>query len=109
MSLTRSRISLQHATGGCPLHNEFTLKFRQGGEDAEHQLAARRRRVDRSAMACQHAETDLLGIEVVDEVNQVPQVASETIQLPDQQGVSGLKRLETGDQAGPGVTLTGSE
>ena len=55
--------------------------------------------VDLGAGASQHAQADTAGAQFVHGRHQMFQVASEAVQLPDDEGVARLQRLEAGIQA----------
>lgn len=55
-------------------HSQFYLI------DAEHQLARRRRGVDRCTMAREHLKTDAARAEVVDDVDEMAQVAAQSVE-----------------------------
>ena len=70
-----------------PFHNELPLKLRQRGKNPEDQFAGRRRGVERCAMPIHDFETNALDGEVVDGINQMPQVAAHAVELPDDQHI----------------------
>lgn len=57
----------------------------RAGEDAEHQLARCRCGVDGGAGAGQHRQPDTAPRQIVDRVDQMAQVAAETVELPHHQ------------------------
>ena len=60
------------------LRDKLPFKLRQGGEDAEHQFALRGCRVD-----------------------QVAQIAAQTVEFPNQESITLPQCLQTSGQAGP--------
>src|SRR4051794_34498328 len=54
--------------------DQFPLELGQGGEDAEHQLAAGGSRVDVRAVAGQHLEADAARGQVMHRIDQVAQI-----------------------------------
>ena len=75
------------------------------GEDPEHQFARRRRRVDRRALAGQHAKADTTVGEVVHDVDQMAKAAAEPVELPDDEGVTFAEGLEARLEARAVVAL----
>jgi hypothetical protein len=58
--------------------------YRLEREDAEHQAAFWRRRVDRRPMSGKHLEVDASGCQVLHGIDQVVKVTTETVELPHQ-------------------------
>jgi hypothetical protein len=73
--------------GSGSLGNQVSFKLCERSEDAEHELPRRRRGVDRRAVAGEHLETDAAHAEVVNDIDEVAQVAAQPIELPNDQGV----------------------
>jgi hypothetical protein len=96
--------------GGCEsgdraFPDQLELELRERREDAEHQFAGRGRGVDCGSLSGQHAQSDAAGIEVMHDVNEVAQVATETIELPDDKGIARAHRFKTRVEAGTIVLL----
>jgi hypothetical protein len=72
-------------------------------EDAEHQLACGGCRINRGALRGEHAQSDAACIEVMHNIDQVPQIASKTIELPDNKSMARAHRFMTSFKAGPVV------
>ena len=93
------------ARAGCgkPRHgalgDQFALELGERGKNAEREAAIGGRRVDLRARAGQHLQPDAPGSQVLDRIDQVTQVASEPVELPEHQRVAGLDRLQAGGQA----------
>jgi hypothetical protein len=87
------------------LPDQLALELGERREDAEHQLAGGGRGVDRGALPGEHPQADAACIEVVHDVDEVTQVAAESIEFPDDEGVAGPQRFETCVEAGPVVFL----
>jgi hypothetical protein len=77
--------------GGQPrfraFHDQLALELRQGGENPEHQFARRGGGIDRRAVAGQHFEADAALSQIVDEINQMAQIAAQPIQFPHHQDI----------------------
>ena len=89
------------------MHNCALRIIRERGEDAEHQLARRRGGVDGCPVARQHLETDAPRAEVVNDVDEVAQVAPQPVELPDDEGIPATQRLECGIESRPRVQPPG--
>ena len=89
------------------LDDQLALELGERGEDAEDQLAGGGRRVDRRALAGQDLEPDAALGELVDQVDEVAQVAAEPVELPGDQDIALAQRLEAGGEPGPVVALAG--
>ena len=63
------------------------------GEDAEHQLAAGRSGIDARPMAGQHFEANAAFGQLVYGVDQMPQIAAQPIELPDNKRITVTKCL----------------
>src|SRR5437870_5713533 len=73
------------------LANEVALELRQGAEDVKDELATRRGRVD---VLLQTAEADIAPLEFGDRVDQVTQRTSQSVELPDDEGVGRSQLVE---------------
>jgi len=93
--------------GSRALHDKLALELGECGEDAEDEFASGRRRVDRRALAAQDAQPDAGGGELMHGVDEVAQVAPESIELPHDERVSLAKRLQAGGEAWAVVLLAG--
>ncbi len=69
-----------------PLDDQRPFKLRQRGEYAKYQPAISGRSVDRRAFAGEHLQADVPFGQIVNEVDEVTKIATETIQLPDATG-----------------------
>jgi hypothetical protein len=76
--------------------NEIALELGQCCKDAKHQAAGRGGGVDVSS---QHLEPDAALLQITYESNDVRQLAADTVQLPDGQGVAVARDLECLSQA----------
>ena len=81
------------------LGDQLALKFCQGSEDAEDELARRGGGVDRSTLTCEDFQADVASSEVVDGVDQVVQVSAKPVELPDHERVTVAKRFQALGQA----------
>jgi hypothetical protein len=68
--------------GACALGDQLALEFGERGEDAEDELAGRRRRIGRRALAGEDAQADSAGGEVMHGVDQVAEIAPEPASTP---------------------------
>jgi hypothetical protein len=87
-------------SGVGPLGHQFAFELRKRRKNAERQATVCGCGIDLSPGARQHLQADAAHPEILDRVDQMPQIAAETVQLPDHQGVAPLQRLETGGQPG---------
>lgn len=69
------------------LGNQASFEFRERSEDAEHELARRGGGVDGCAVAREHLKADAALAEIVNDVDEMVQVASQPVEFPDDQGV----------------------
>src|SRR6202040_1441246 len=104
---TRPRARADASPGACALGDQLALEFGERGEDAEDELAGRRRRIDRRALAGQDAQADSAGGEVMHGVDQVAEIAPEPIELPHHERVAFAQRLTPSGEAGPLVLRAG--
>ena len=86
-----------------PLANQGCFKLRQGGENPKHQAPIRRRRIKGGSTARQHFEPDLALAQVIHQPQQVFEVASQPVKLPDHQRIPRLQGFETGLKTWPAV------
>jgi hypothetical protein len=93
------------AAGACRLQachrafpDQLPLKFRQGRKNPEDQLAAGRRGVDGGALARQDFQPDAALRERLGRIDQMFEVASEAVELPDDERIAVPQRLETGGE-----------
>ena len=93
------RRPLARAAARGRLGDQFALEFGQRREDAEDQAAVGGAGVDLGAGASEHAQADTTGAQFVHGSHQMFQVASEAVELPDDEGVARLQRLQAGIQA----------
>src|SRR4051794_17163305 len=70
------------------LDDQRVLEFGQRGENAEHEAAVCRGGVELRALACQDLQTDPAPGQIIDEVDQMAQVAAEPIELPRHQRIA---------------------
>jgi hypothetical protein len=74
-----------HAHGRLPVRRSFadqlTLELGERCEDAEHQLGGGCRGIDPGALPSEHPESDAAWIQVMHDIDQVPQVTSEGLEL----------------------------
>jgi hypothetical protein len=75
-------------SGDGALADQFTLEFRQGGEDAEDEAAARGCRVDLGPLTRQDTQADPTLRELLHDTDKVVQVASKPVELPDDERVA---------------------
>ena len=98
------------AGGGEPSHGAFVdqvaLELGQGGEDAKHEPARRRRRVD---VASEHLEAHAALCEIADEPHDVGQRATDPVQLPDRDRVALARDIERPVEARPLRALAGAD
>jgi hypothetical protein len=78
--------------------DQLPLKFRQGRENPEDQLAARRRGVDGGALTRQDFQPDAALRELVGGIDQMFEVASQAVELPDNECIAVPQHLETGSE-----------
>ena len=82
------------------IRNQLALEL---GKNAEREAAIGGRRIDLRARAGQHLQPDAPGAQVLDRVDQVTQIAPELVELPEDQRVAGLDRLQAGGQPRAGI------
>ena len=74
--------------GAGALDDELALELGQGGEDAEHELACSGGCVDRGTLAGQDPQAHPATGQLVHQVDQVPQIAAEAVELPRDEHVT---------------------
>ena len=87
------------------LADQFTFELRQGRKDAEDEAAGWRCRVDLRALARQHPQADAAVRQFLHDADEMVQVASEAVELPDDERVPLAQCLETGIESGSAVLL----
>ena len=73
--------------------DESSFEFGEGGEDAKDEFPGRGCGVDGGALTGEDFQTDTPLGEVMDRVDQMPEIAAETVELPDQERVAGPESL----------------
>ena len=76
-------------------------------EEREDQLSAGRRRVDAGPLAGEHPDPDVPVVEVLHQVDEMAEIATEAIEPPDDDHVSLPRRLEEGGEPRAVLTLSG--
>lgn len=89
------------------LDNQFPFEFRQSGEKAEHQLSVRCGGVNRSALAGENLQPYATTGEIMDQINEMSQVAAKPVKFPDCEGIAGAQTLQACVKAGAIVTASG--
>jgi hypothetical protein len=84
--------------GHDPLLDQRPLVLGERAKDVEQELAVRRRGVH---LLGQRAERDTLGLEVLDDADQVRKGPAEAVELPHHQDVAGVQELQAGFQPWP--------
>ena len=98
---------LGHLTAGLrALTNQLALKFRQGGEQVQLQLAVRSRRVDRLS---QRSKRDVSLLEQRNDVDQVAQAAAEAIEPLHDERVAGAQVVQAGFELGALADRAGAD
>src|SRR5262245_33345119 len=87
---------LQARQGAFP--DQLPLEFRQGRKNPKDQLAAGRRGVDAGALAGQDLQPDAALRELLGGIDQMLEVASQAIKLPDDERIAVPQRLQTGGE-----------
>ena len=105
-ALATSRPGRRKASAGA-FDDEFALELRQRREDPEHQTPVRSGGVDLGAGAREYAKTHAAGAQLVHGAHQVLQIASEPVELPHDERVSRLQRLEAGVEARAVILASG--
>lgn len=91
-----------------PLDDQFPLELRQGCEKAEHEAAVRGGRVNRGARAGENLQSDAAPGQVMDEIDQMTQSASEAVELPRDERVARAQTLQANLEPRPIVAPPGS-
>ena len=117
MELKPVRAPSLPAPGSCrgqssegPFPEQLSFEFRQSREDREDredQLSAGRRRVDAGPLAGEHPDPDVPVVEVLHQVDEMAEIATEAIEPPDDDHVSLPRRLEEGGDPRAVLTLSG--
>jgi hypothetical protein len=89
------------------LDDQRVLELRQRGKNAEYETAVCRRGVELCALADQDLQANLASGQIMEEIDQVAQVAAESIELPRHQRITLPQRLEACLQTRPIVALAG--
>ena len=86
-----------------------TLPFElsQARKNPEDELSLSGGGVDPGSVTGEHLEADPLALELVDEVDEMPEIPPEAVELPDNQVVPLPKSLQTGLQPRSGIELSG--
>ena len=87
------------------LADQLALELGQRREDAEHQPAGRRWWCRSPPPAGEDSQPHAALGELVDEIDEVAQVAPEPVELPGDQDVAWAQRLQACVQPGPAVAL----
>ncbi len=89
------------------LDNQFPFEFRQGREKTEHQPSVRCGGVNRSALAGENLQPYATTGEIMDQINEMSQVAAKPVKFPDREGIAGAQTLQACVKAGAIVTASG--
>lgn len=76
------------------LNDQFALELCQRGKEAEHEPAVGRRGVDRGPLTGQHTQADATCRQIMHEVDEVPQIATDAIEFPGDKGVALSQALQ---------------
>ena len=90
-----------------PFPDQLSFEFRQSREEREDQLSAGRRRVEAGPLAGEHPDPDVPVVEVLHQVDEMAEIATEAIEPPDDDHVSLPRRLEEGGESRAVLTLSG--
>ena len=90
-----------------PFPDQLSFEFRQSREEREDQLSAGRRRVDAGPLAGEHPDPDAPVVEVLHQVDEMAEIATEAIEPPDDDHVSLPRRLEEGGEPRAVLPLSG--
>jgi hypothetical protein len=93
----------------CPLGDELALELSERCEDAEGEAAVGSRGVDLRAGTRQHLQPDAAFAQHLGRDDQIVEVASKAIELPEDQCVAGLQCLQARGQARAGIVPTRRE
>ena len=107
------RVPSLPAPGSCrgqssagPFPDQLSFEFRQSREEREDQLSGRRR-VDAGPLAAERPDPDVSVVEVLHQVDEMAEIATEAIEPPDDDHVSLPRRLEEGGEPRAVLTLSG--
>src|SRR4051794_396661 len=89
------------------LDDQRVLEFGQRGENSEYETTIGGRGVELCALTCQDLQTDLASGQIMDEIDQMAQVAVEPVEFPRHQRISLPQRFETRLQTRPIIALAG--
>ena len=89
-----------------PFPDQLSFEFRQSREEREDQLSAGGRRVDAGPLAGEHPDPDVPVVEVLHQVDEMAEIATEAIEPPDDDHVSLPRRLEEGGEPRAVLTLS---
>ena len=89
----------------CALDDQCPLELGQRSEDGEHKTAVGGRGVQLRALAGQDLQADTMPGQVMDEIDQVVQVAAKPVEFSGRQRVALAQRLEARLQARSAVAL----
>jgi hypothetical protein len=79
--------------------DDVPLELGEGGHHGEEELALAGRRVAAGQLASEDPDADAAGMEVVSDCEHLLDRAAETVELPDDQGVTGAQVVKRGDEA----------
>jgi hypothetical protein len=89
------------------IDDQRVLELGQRGENAKYETAVCRRRIELRALARQDPQADPAPGQIMNEIDQMVQVAAEPVEFPHDQRIALPQRLETRLQTRPIVALTG--
>ena len=89
------------------LDDQRVFELGQRGENTEHETTVCRRGVELRALARQDLQADPAPGQVMDEIDQVAQVAAEPVEFPRDQRIALPQRLEAYLQTRPIIALAG--
>jgi len=88
------------------LGDQFAFELGESREDAESETAIGGGRVDLRAGTGQHLQPDTARPEILRRRHEVTQIATEPVELPDDERVAWLERLQAGGEARPDIMAT---
>jgi hypothetical protein len=86
-----------------PARRSARFEFGKRGEDAEDQLAGWGGRINGGTVTDEDFEANTLLCQIVHRINQMTQVAAESIEFPDHQSIARAKGFERGIKAGASI------
>src|SRR5215213_11390301 len=89
------------------LDDQRVLELGQCSENIEYETTVCCRRVELRALACQDLQADPASGQIMDEIDQVAQVATEPVEFPCDQRIALPQRLEACLQTRPIIALAG--